>query len=89
MINKSEELKSVIQKLIKLFKEQNYKNWEEEYTKILFYIDDDLEYAKYKIRRTFGGMGSMNDIILYDNGNLLIEENRFLDELRYQLFELC
>jgi len=37
----------------------------------------------------YGGMGSLNDIILYRNGQPLISENNDFDLLRSQLFEFC
>ena len=89
MKNKIEDLKSTIQELIELFEEQNLEHWSEMYKRILFYIDDDLEYAKYKIQSTIGGMGSMDDIVLYRNGDPLIKENNRLDYLRSKLYVFC
>ncbi len=89
MKNKIEDLKSTIQELIELFEEQNLEHWAEMYKRILFYIDDDLEYAKYKIQSTIGGMGSMDDIVLYRNGDPLIKENNRLDYLRSKLYVFC
>ena len=37
----------------------------------------------------YGGMGSLNDIVLYVNGRLSIEENNEFDVLRAQLYDLC
>lgn len=37
----------------------------------------------------FGGMGSLNDIVLYRNGQPLREENDEFETLRGQLYELC
>jgi hypothetical protein len=39
--------------------------------------------------RAVAGMGSLNDLILYRNGTLLVNENNELDALRSQLYELC
>jgi hypothetical protein len=38
--------------------------------------------------RMFGGMGSLNDIILYRDGQPLAAENREFDALRTELHEL-
>jgi hypothetical protein len=37
----------------------------------------------------YGGMGSLNDLILYSNGKPLVSENNELDALRSQLYDLC
>lgn len=42
-----------------------------------------------KILSTFGGMGSLNDLVLYKNGQPLIVENDEFDELRSKLYTLC
>jgi hypothetical protein len=52
-------------------------------------IVDFPEVTTAKILSTFGGMGSLNDLVLYKNGQPLIAENGELDELRSKLFSLC
>jgi len=42
-----------------------------------------------RILSMFGGMGSLNDIILYRNGQPLAQENSEFDTLRSKLYELC
>lgn len=42
-----------------------------------------------KILSTFGGMGSLNDLVLYKNGQPLIAENGEFGKLRSELFSLC
>ncbi|WP_420107405.1 DUF6966 domain-containing protein [Leclercia adecarboxylata] len=36
----------------------------------------------------YGGMGSLNDLVLYRNGKVLMSENDELDQLRRDLFNL-
>ena len=52
-------------------------------------INDDPDQARYLIMTSFGGMGSLNDIVLSLNDQMLVEENRELDSLRKRLFELA
>lgn len=40
------------------------------------------------IIRIYGGMGSFSDFVLYKNGNLMIDENIRLDDLRTKLYDL-
>jgi hypothetical protein len=42
-----------------------------------------------KIIGLYGGMGSINDIVLYRKGQPLIKENNELDQLLSRLHELC
>lgn len=42
-----------------------------------------------RILSLYGGMGSLNDIILYNNGALLVNENNEFDTLKTQLYERC
>lgn len=45
--------------------------------------------GKVNILSMYGGMGSLNDLILYKNGQPLFMENNELDMLRSKLYELC
>jgi hypothetical protein len=53
----------------------------------------EIEISPYStssnILSTFGGIGSINDIVIYKNGQPLIDENREFDELRSRLYDLC
>ena len=42
-----------------------------------------------RILSLYGGMGSLNDLVIYNNGIPLVDENNELDALRSQLYELC
>ncbi|WP_375233670.1 hypothetical protein [Pseudomonas syringae group genomosp. 3] len=37
----------------------------------------------------YGGSGSISDIILYDNGRVLFEENNTFHELLSEIYDLC
>lgn len=41
-----------------------------------------------RIKRMFGGMGSFNDLVLYNNGQVAVAENDLLSTLREELFDL-
>ena len=41
------------------------------------------------ILSTFGGMGSLNDIVLYSDHQPLVKENTELNALRRRLYTLC
>lgn len=42
-----------------------------------------------KILSMYGGMGSLNDVILYGDGQPLSKENTEFDDLRTNLYDLC
>jgi hypothetical protein len=42
-----------------------------------------------KILSMYGGMGSLNDLVLYKDGRVLAKENEELDGLRSRLYGLC
>lgn len=43
----------------------------------------------FEIKSLYGGMGSLNDIVLFSGGKLLTKENIEFDALRGALFDLC
>jgi hypothetical protein len=45
--------------------------------------------VRSKTLSMFGGMGSLNDIVLYSSGTLLLAENNEFDQLRRELYSLC
>jgi hypothetical protein len=52
-------------------------------------LADDPGTAVAEIRRWYGGMGSLNDLVLYQDGNVLAAESTEFDALRTRLYDLC
>ncbi|WP_262121219.1 DUF6966 domain-containing protein [Serratia ficaria] len=52
-------------------------------------LPKDTTYVLSKIAALYGGMGSLNDIVLYRNGQPMIAENNELDKLLSELHERC
>ena len=42
-----------------------------------------------EILALYGGMGSLNDLVLYDQGRVLVQETERLDTLRRKLFDMA
>jgi len=42
-----------------------------------------------KLISMYGGMGSLNDIVLYKEQKVLVAENNEFDSLRERLYEVC
>lgn len=45
-------------------------------------------YPGHYLTNAYGGMESLNDLVLYRNGSVLMSENDELDQLRRDLFDL-
>lgn len=56
---------------------------------IILISDVDPDRFIDDVKRLFGGVGTLNDIVLSKNGRPLIKENDELDALRKKLYELC
>lgn len=52
-------------------------------------VEEDPDNFVDNIKRLFGGMGSLNDVVFSINGQPLIEENNKLEKLRRDLYEAC
>ena len=52
-------------------------------------MNHDYDLALSQIIELYGGMGSLTDIVLYCNGQPLIDENNEFAKLRTRLYELC
>lgn len=63
--------------------------WADSIPKIIELLKFDPDTAKYEILRLFGGVGSLNDLVLYLNGQPLIKENDELDKLRSEIYNAC
>lgn len=50
---------------------------------------EDLKSAASQLLRIFGGMGSYNDVVLYEDGQVATKANIELSAARNRLFELC
>ena len=52
-------------------------------------IANDPSATSAGILSMYGGMGSLNDLILYKNGQPLVAENDEFDALSSELYRLC
>jgi len=52
-------------------------------------ISQEPDATAARILSMYGGMGSLNDLVLYKDGGVLVKENGELDDLRSQLYSLC
>jgi len=88
-MKKTMELKFVIKEMIPMLNDSAYYDLANALAYLANYLDDDPEEAIYKIHLLFGGMGSLNDVVLQKNGKPLIVQNKKFNELSTTLYELC
>lgn len=83
---------SIIESVIELLVSAGETNWAAAFIDFRKQCDnpdvDNLERLRGEILRIYGGMGSFNDLVLYEQGQPMIKENQKLDKLRKELFYL-
>ncbi|WP_460154737.1 DUF6966 domain-containing protein [Pseudomonas sp. S2_G10] len=52
-------------------------------------MPQDTAYALFHLMSLYGGMGSINDVVLYENAKPLLDENNELQGLLSDLHQLC
>ncbi|WP_144076996.1 DUF6966 domain-containing protein [Salinicola socius] len=63
--------------------------WAESLRRVGSYNESEASVLYNTVLGMYGGSGSLSDIVLYHNGELLKEENNKFDELRSKLYLLC
>ena len=83
---------AIIEKILTLLTSVQEDNWAKSFMKFREQFDSidevKLADARTDILKIYGGMGSFNDLVLYDQGQPMIEENTTLDALRRELFTI-
>lgn len=88
MIN-VQEIQATLARMAELLHLGGIYNWADALEKLKNEIIQDPAAASAKILSMYGGMGSLNDLIIYRNGQPLTRENNELDALRSKLHALC
>ncbi|WP_185922617.1 DUF6966 domain-containing protein [Hafnia paralvei] len=87
----TEKAKLVVEKMERmatLLEFGGYAEWSASILKLAKKYVMDPDDTKHTFRNLYGGMGSLNDLVLYRNGKVLMSENDELDQLRSDLFNL-
>lgn len=83
------EIQETIQEISKILLDANINEWGRSMLKLSKEIEENTEETKKKILRLYGGMGSFNDILIYEEGKISKEKTEKLDSLRLKLFDMC
>lgn len=80
-------IQQLLQKISFLLAENNEKNWAEQFGSFRVKLETDYAQTLHEIKRVFGGAGSLNDLVLQRNGQMLTCENNELNTLLDQLYD--
>ncbi|MDH4563186.1 hypothetical protein [Pseudomonas sp. BN411] len=78
-----------LERLIELLRLGGEDDWAVALEEVRLDFHCDVKFASSRLLSMFGGMGSLNDIVLYSDGQPLIAENNELDLLRAKIYEVC
>ncbi|WP_106305867.1 DUF6966 domain-containing protein [Paraburkholderia sp. BL18I3N2] len=79
----------VLARMIALLKNGAASDWANALNRCLLQLANNPDDVCAQINAMYGGMGSLNDLVLYRNGQPLIRENNELDALKAELYKLC
>lgn len=82
------EIKTTLSRMAELLQTGGHGDWGLALRNLVAQVDNDPAGACAKIVAMFGGMGSLNDLVLYQAGVPLRQENQELDDLRSKLYSL-
>jgi hypothetical protein len=85
----TQDIETVLTRMAELLRLGCHEDWADALVKHQIDLVTDPLVTSAKILAMYGGMGSINDLILYKDGQLLLKETNEFDALRSQLNELC
>ncbi|MCF6252868.1 MAG: hypothetical protein L3J75_16605 [Methylococcaceae bacterium] len=88
-MNDIKNIENTLVKMIDLLRLSGVDNWADALKLISQELATRPKQVASKILSMYGGMGSLNDVILYRDGQPLSKENTEFDDLRTSLYDLC
>lgn len=82
-------IETVMTRLTELCTQNNETGWARWFEDTKLQLRSDPVWVKSKILSQYGGMGSLNDVVLHCKGVPCLEENDIFDNLRRELSDLC
>jgi hypothetical protein len=83
------DIDAVLARMVELLRMGGSVNWAAALERHRASLAGDMVATAARIRAMYGGMGSLNDVVLSKDGRMLGEENDELDTLRSKLYELA
>jgi hypothetical protein len=88
-MNQTEDIEATLSRMAELLRTSANNDWAVALEKLKDETSQTPDSVARKILSLYGGMGSLNDLVLYSNGRMLHEENKEFDDLRAHLFLVC
>lgn len=88
MIN-IQDTQTTLTRMAELLRAGGIGDWAAALERLRHEVHEDPARASATILAMYGGMGSLNDLVLYRDGQPLAQENGELDALRSKLYSLC
>ena len=83
------DINFVLARMVELLRLGGLDTWADSLERSRKNTQKNIELEKNTILSMFGGMGSLNDLVLYKDDKPLIKENNEFDELRKKLYAIC
>jgi len=84
-----QNVETVLARMAELLRLGARNDWANALEKFRGELANDPSPTAASIITMYGGMGSLNDLVLHRNGQVLITENDEFDALRSELYQLC
>lgn len=84
-----QECHIILARMTGLLRLGNLTDWADGLERLGYKMVGDPDATTVRILSLYGGMGSLNDLVLYKDGAVLSKENVELDDLRSRLYDLC
>lgn len=86
-MSKQKAINDIITAMIDLLEDFDQSNWAHSLKTANEKFKKDATEGKQDIKLLFGGMGSLNDVVLASGGKYPVEENEKFDALRTSLYK--
>ena len=83
------KISSNLARTAELLRRFGHPQWADRLEECSLALPRDTTYALSRLMSLYGGMGSINDVVLYENAKPLLDENNQLQGLLSELYELC
>ena len=88
-MNNIQKIEIILKRMAELLRIGEDYDWASVFEELHKQLFIDSAKTAHKIRISYGGMGSLNDIVLHKNKKPLKTENEEFDILRAELYEIC
>jgi hypothetical protein len=83
------KISSNLARTAELLRRFDHPHWADRLEECSLALHQDTAYALTRLMSLYGGMGSINDVVLYENAKPLLDENNQLQGLLSELHQLC